>query len=71
MSVPVEPHALRVEKCLVYAPPLALRRAHYRFRHWYSTLTFSLLRDADEWAGRAGRPLAWCRKPLNQAPAAF
>jgi len=70
MRVPVERNALCVKECLVYTPPLALRRAQHRFRHGYSTVAFSLLRDADEWSDCAGRPLAWCRKPQDQAPAA-
>jgi 2-polyprenyl-3-methyl-5-hydroxy-6-metoxy-1,4-benzoquinol methylase len=66
----VERHGLRVEKCLVYTPSLALKLPHYHFRHWYSKLGFYLLHYADEWTGRGGRLLVWCRKPPEQVPAA-
>ena len=66
----VERHGLRVERCLVYTPSLALKRPHYLFRHWYSRLAFYLLHYADEWTGRGGRLLVWCRKPPEQVPAA-
>jgi len=66
----VERHGLRVEKCLVYTPSLALKRPHYHFRHWYSKLAFYLLHYADDWTGRGGRLLVWCRKPPEQVPTA-
>ena len=65
----VERHGLRVVKCLVYTPSLAEKLPEYRFRHWYSKLAFYLLHYADEWTGRGGRLLVWCRKPAEPRPA--
>lgn len=66
----VQRHGLHVEKCLVYTPSLASKRPHSRFRHWYSKLAFYGLHYADEWTGRGGRLLVWCRKPAVSGPAA-
>lgn len=66
----VERHGLNVEKCLVYTPSLAAKLPQYIFRHWYSKLAFYLLHYADEWTGRGGRLLIWCRKAAGPRPAA-
>ena len=62
----VERHGLRVEKCLVYTPSLALKRPQYHFRHWHSKLGFYLLHYADEWTGRGGRLLVWGQNHRNR-----
>jgi SAM-dependent methyltransferase len=66
----VERHGLSVERCLVYTHALAEKLPGYRFRHWWSKLAFYLIHYADEWTGRGGRLLVWCRKPADWRPAA-
>ena len=65
----VERHGLKVERSLVYTPSLAEKLPEYRFRHWYSKLAFYLLHYADEWTGRGGRLLVWCRKSADSRTA--